>query len=94
MLSPSTARNDKIVKKAIYEKYGVREYWIVSPADQSIEVHHLVDGAFRLVGVYNVYPDWQWGKMTEKEKAEAQLFVKVSLYDDFEVDIREVFELD
>ncbi len=94
VLSPSTARNDRIVKKAIYEKYGVKEYWIVSPDEKSIEVHHLVDGAFQLVGVYSVYPDWQWEKMTEAEKAEAQLLVKVSLYDDFVVDIREVFELD
>lgn len=31
ILSPSTARYDQTVKKAVYERCGVREYWIVEP---------------------------------------------------------------
>jgi len=32
-----------------------------------------------------------WEEMTEEERAESQLSLKVSLYDDFVVDVRDVF---
>ncbi|WP_411830076.1 Uma2 family endonuclease [Metasolibacillus meyeri] len=35
VLSPSTARRDKGEKKALYEKHGVKEYWIISPDEKS-----------------------------------------------------------
>lgn len=92
VLSPSTARYDKGMKKDLYEKHGVREYWIISPNDKSIEVYLLKDGRYVLDDVYVVYPDWQWEKMTDEEKSDARLSLKVSLYDDFIIDIREVFD--
>jgi Uma2 family endonuclease len=38
ILSPSTAYYDLTHKKAVYYKYGVEEYWIVDPADETIEI--------------------------------------------------------
>lgn len=70
----------------------MKEYWIVSPGDKSIEAYHLRDNKMDLDQVYAVYPDWQWYKMTETEKAEAVLTLRVSLYDDFSIDIRDIFE--
>ncbi|MBR1761227.1 MAG: Uma2 family endonuclease [Schwartzia sp.] len=92
ILSPSTLTRDRGVKKAVYERAGVREYWIVDPLAQSVEVYHLREGKLELDHAYIVYPDWEWERMTEKEKEEARLSVKVSLYDNLEVDVREVFE--
>ena len=37
-------------------------------------------------------PDDDWSEMTEEDKTEAVLTFKVSLYDDFIIDIKEVFE--
>ncbi len=37
-LSPSTASRDRIVKRKLYAKYGVREYWVVDPVAKRIEV--------------------------------------------------------
>jgi Uma2 family endonuclease len=37
ILDPATAYYDLKHKKDIYEKIGVREYWIVDPMDRSIE---------------------------------------------------------
>jgi Uma2 family endonuclease len=34
-------RMDRVEKKALYERYGVAEYWIISPAEQSAEVYAL-----------------------------------------------------
>ena len=45
VLSPSTYRNDRTVKKDLYCQFGVSEYWIVDPKNQAIEVYALdVDG--------------------------------------------------
>lgn len=46
ILSPSTAQYDKKEKKAVYEKYGVKEYWIVDPKTKSAEGFSLKDGKF------------------------------------------------
>ena len=92
VLSLSTMTRDRGVKKDAYERVGVREYWIVNPESESVEVYHLKDGRFVLDHAYVVFPEWEWERMNEKERAEARLSVKVSLYDDLLVDIREVFE--
>ncbi|MBR1885284.1 MAG: Uma2 family endonuclease, partial [Schwartzia sp.] len=92
VLSPSTATRDKGTKKAVYERAGVLEYWIVDPLAKSIDVYHLRENRLELDYSYVEFPDWEWARMTEKERAEARLSVKISLYDDLVVDVREVFE--
>lgn len=41
ILSPSTAHRDRTVKRELYQKYGVKEYWIVDPISESITIHLL-----------------------------------------------------
>lgn len=41
ILSPSTRKQDKIVKHQAYAKFGVPEYWIVNPDDGTLEQHRL-----------------------------------------------------
>ena len=48
ILSPSTAYYDLRQKKNVYEKYGVKEYIIIDPIEQSGEVYALKDGAYYL----------------------------------------------
>lgn len=48
VLSDSTEKNDRGVKFQDYESHGVREYWIIDPADQSVEQYFLTDGRFKL----------------------------------------------
>lgn len=38
ILSPSTASRDQVVKRKLYAKYGVREYWVVNPDSRMVEV--------------------------------------------------------
>lgn len=38
VLSPATAYYDLRIKKDSYEKYGLKEYWIVDPIQKAIEV--------------------------------------------------------
>lgn len=39
VLSPSTAGRDHLTKRALYERHGVREYWIVHPIDRIVTIH-------------------------------------------------------
>ena len=82
---------DRGAKKDVYEKTGVKEYWIVDPEAKSVEVYHLREGRFVLDYAYIIFPDWEWERMDEKARAAARFSVKVSLYDDLTVDLREVF---
>ena len=69
VLSPSTAKNDRGYKKDAYAAAGVKEYWIVSPSDKSVEQYLLQDGQFVLHEVYSIRPDYELAKMTEQERA-------------------------
>jgi Uma2 family endonuclease len=48
ILSPSTAGNDRTIKKDLYERSGVNEYWIVDPFEQQIEQWILREGSYVL----------------------------------------------
>jgi len=48
VLSPSTAYYDLIEKKELYEKFGVKEYWIVDPKKQWVEIHLLENKKYKL----------------------------------------------
>jgi Uma2 family endonuclease len=46
VLSPATARHDHLTKRALYERAGVREYWLVHPVDRVVTVYTLKDGQY------------------------------------------------
>ena len=48
VLSPSNSDDDLIVKKDLYEKYGVPEYWIISPMSKKVWIYILVDNKYEL----------------------------------------------
>jgi len=52
ILAPETARRDKKDKFRLYEKYGVREYWIIDPEGQWLEVWQRQNERFTLLDVY------------------------------------------
>lgn len=52
ILSQGTARYDKVDKFRLYEQHGTREYWIVEPKAQYVEVWQLLEGKFQHQGVF------------------------------------------
>lgn len=50
VISEGSWQRDRIQKKALYEQFGLPEYWIVDPDSRSIEAFALVNGSFQLHG--------------------------------------------
>jgi len=46
VLSPSTAKYDRDIKRKIYAREGVRHYWMVDPVEKMIEVFVLEGGSW------------------------------------------------
>lgn len=92
ILSPSTMKRDKGYKKDAYAQAGVKEYWLVNPADKSIEQYFLQNGQYILNEVYVIHPDYLLEKMTKEEIAAIPTEFKCSLYDDLFIKLEDVFE--
>lgn len=91
VLSPSTARNDKTHKKEVYARCGVREYWLVSPGDKTVEVYRTDGIEFVLHDIYALRPDWELAKMSEEERAALETHFKCSLFDDLDISLEDIF---
>ncbi len=48
--SEATAKRDRTYKKALYARYGVKEYWLVDPAAETVEVFILKESGYELLG--------------------------------------------
>ena len=48
ILSESTGKRDKTIKKRMYEKFGVKEYWLVDPLYRLVEQFVLDNGRYQL----------------------------------------------
>lgn len=53
VLSPGTAQRDLGPKREIYQRTGVREYWVVDPREGRIEVLQAVEGRFHRSGLFS-----------------------------------------
>ncbi len=52
VLSPSTALKDKSVKKELYEKSGILEYFLVNAEYKIIDKFELIDSEYKYIGVF------------------------------------------
>lgn len=49
ILSETTRRTDEIVKRKLYEKFRVPEYWVVDPELETIKVYRMTDEGYKRV---------------------------------------------
>ena len=76
IVSPSTASHDYIRKLALYEKHGVREYWIVHPVD-------------RIAMAYRMSEEGRYGR---PEIASVEDRLEAQAVGGLVIELREVFE--
>ena len=46
ILSDSNRRHDEVTKRALYERFGVPEYWLIDPDARTVNVLRLTEGAY------------------------------------------------
>lgn len=54
VLSESTARMDRVPKRALYAKFGVRELWLIDPESDLIERYLLQEDSSQPEGIYRL----------------------------------------
>ena len=52
-MSPSTEERDREIKLQLYCRYGVRECWLVDPAERTVEVLALSPEGYQVLGRYS-----------------------------------------
>lgn len=69
IVSPSNSHHDYIRKLNLYERFGVKEYWIVDPRFKSIQINFLSnEGYYEITGIYK-----------GNEEAKSNLFENLSV---------------
>ncbi len=53
ILSASTERKDRELKRDLYQKAKVPEYWLMDPEDQQITVYRLKGGSYETAGSFH-----------------------------------------
>lgn len=91
IFSRSTMKRDIGIKKDIYERNGVKEYWIIDPLSEYIQVYLLRDGKYQLDDVYHNWSKAELNELTDEERAEIKFEVPVNVLDGFKVKIRNIF---
>ena len=98
VLSPRTRKKDFTEKKDLYEKNGVKEYWIIDTKVKSIEVNLLTDGKYVIDNVYvkfneNDIKDIEaTGTEAEKEMVKVTAIQTSIFGDGLTIGIDDVFE--
>lgn len=52
ILSPSTARKDRVIKMPVYARYGVAYLWLVDPLAHTLEAFALREGRWTVIGLF------------------------------------------
>lgn len=52
ILSPGTARKDRVVKMPLYARHGVAYLWLLDPLARTLEAYDLYQGLWRVIGLY------------------------------------------
>ena len=48
ILSTGNEDHDRVRKKALYEKFGVKEYWVIDPETRLAQIYQLSKGKYKL----------------------------------------------
>ena len=91
VMSDATRRPDRMDKFELYEKSGVKEYWIVEPELKSIEQYVLSEGRYYLREVLKLLKEDEFNNLSEEQKTNYTTIIKPAMFNDLEVDLNEIF---
>ena len=92
ILSASTAKYDRGRKMEIYGESGVREYWIVDINNMLVEIYLPRENIFFFHYGYVILSPYTLEDMTEEEIARYPLKFNSVIFDDMQLDLRDIFK--
>ncbi len=92
VLSKSTRKRDLTIKKDVYERNGVKIYWIVDPFSKTISIYLLKDGKYFLEDEYTYFDETEFNRLEDYEKAEVKFEVPVHLFEGLKIKLAYVFK--
>lgn len=90
VLSVSTMKQDRFLKKDAYEKFGVLEYIIIDTKNNLIEQYTLKDGKY-VGNVFILFKKDDLENLTENEKNLYTDIFKSTSLENFEMNLNEIF---
>lgn len=78
VLSPSTVARDRVTKRHLYAKRGVRHYWLVDPDARTLEALELRDGRWIDAGTFDDTATARIAPFEAVELAVGRLFLPVT----------------
>jgi len=91
VMSDSTRKVDRMAKLNLYERSGVKEYWIVEPELKSIEQYILADGRYVLREVLVLLNENKFNDLNDEQKSSYTAIIKPTMFDELEIDLNEIF---
>ncbi|MCL2322459.1 MAG: Uma2 family endonuclease [Oscillospiraceae bacterium] len=73
----------------LYERSGIKEYWICSYKEKSIAQYILVNGKYELKKTIICLDDAEIDVLTEEEKSKYTSVIRSYVFDDLEIDLRD-----
>lgn len=92
ILSPSTARRDRKYKLDVYEKAGVREYWIIDPDRLTLEQYIRQGQVFSRPDVFGLYPPQTLAEMLEEDRAAIEPSFPCGIFPELSIQLQEIFD--
>ena len=92
VISPTSYKRDRYLKHALYEKYGVSEFWLVDYQGKTLEQYVLCNGKYQLYNAIAMISEWDYNhRLTAAERAEYTTIINPTIFKDLEIDIKEIF---
>ena len=91
VVSRKTRTKDRGEKYDLFEKSGVKEYWIIEPRLKLIEQYVLENGRYKLkdaIALPNI------DEPIEEDEKDASTIIKPVVFEDLEIDLNKIFQKD
>ena len=92
VISPTSIVRDRGAKLKLYEKYGVKEYWLIDYQIKSVEQYVLIEGYYQLQNAFANISEWYYNnRLSEADREAYTTIIKPTIFEGLEIDIVDIF---
>ncbi|MCL2322450.1 MAG: Uma2 family endonuclease [Oscillospiraceae bacterium] len=91
VVSRKTRTKDRGDKYDLFEKFGVKEYWIIEPRLKSIEQYVLENGRYKLKDAVALPNIDNTDEPMEEDEEDNSTVIRPTMFEDLEIDLNDIF---